>query len=504
MSASAQRYRVAVGALLFEGNTLSPVVSEIEDFENKYLERGAALVERLRESDTEMGGAIQTFELYRDRVETVPLMATHGGAGGRVSARAYAALREMLLEPLRAAGPVDALYLALHGAFIAAGTDDVEGDLLAAARAIVGPIPIAVSCDLHGHITPAMASHANLIVGYRHYPHDDAFDTGRRCAGLVLRTLEGRIRPVMRVRKAPMIVPAQKQRTKSTGPMGRMHALARTREAAGEVLALSYFPVQPWLDFPDVGFAAVAVTDGDAECADRAALGLAREAWQRRHEFDVALASPADAIARGLASDGAPFVLADAGDCVGGGATGDSALVLEALLEAAPHAPATIAIVDPETVADATRAGVGRHLRVRIGNKRDPVYGRPLEAQAEVVRLFDGSFTYSGGILGGVTASMGPSAVVRVGAVQVVVASESSYEYADEQFRAAGVDPWACKFVVVKNPMNFQQAYAGAADLTTLGTPGPTTADLRAPAWSAMTRPRYPLDDDFEPEFIGF
>jgi microcystin degradation protein MlrC len=497
----AKKFRIAIGALLFEGNTLSPVVTGLSAFRSKYLERGPDLIEKLRASNTEIGGAIQTLELAP--VEIVPLIATHGGAGGRVSAGALAELQGELLARLRTAGKVDAVFLALHGSFIAEGVDDMEGDLLALVREMVGPVPIAVTADLHGHITEKMAANSTAIIGYRHYPHDDTFDTGRRAAGLLLRTLNGQIKPVMRVCKAPMIVPAQKQRTKSNGPLAQMHALARGLEAIGDVLHLSYFPVQPWLDFDGLGFAAVAVADGSAAAAERAARRLAEEAWLRRHEFDVPLSSPKAAIEAGLARPESPIILADTADCVGGGAAGDSAIVLAALLREAPTAPSTVLIVDPETVGAAARAGAGTRIKVRLGNKLDPVYGAPVEAEARVERLLDGQFTYSGGVMGGVRASMGPSAVLQIGAAEVLVASESSYEYADEQFRAAGIDPRAKKFVVVKNPMNFQQAYDGAPAFT-LDTPGPTTANLRAPDWRRVKRPFFPLDDNFEPRFRLF
>ena len=124
-----------------------------------------------------------------------------------------------------------------------------------------------------------------------------------------------------------------------------------------------------------------------------------------------------------------------------------------------------------------------------------------MAAEAEVVRLFDGRFTYKGGLMGGVTATMGPSALLRVGAVEVVVSTYSSYEYADEQFRVAGVDARRCRFVVVKNPMNFQSAYDFAAATFFLNTPGPTTPELAGVPWERIRRPFYPLDDAPEPIF---
>ncbi len=491
--------RIAIGALLFEGNTLSPVVNELIDFQNKYCEDGPQLVARLRGQGVEMSGAIAVLEA--EGVEIVPLFASHGGAGGRVSAGAWRELKTRLLEPLRAAGEVDGVYLALHGAMVCQGEDDPEGAILEEARAIVGSVPIAVSTDLHAHVTRRMAELATFIVAYQLYPHDDVRETGERSARMLVDTLRGRVRPVMRVRKAPMIVPAPKQRTHGDTPMADFYRQARAREAAGEVLCASYLPVQPWMDFPDVGFTAAVITDDDPALADAIAKEMVREAWRRRAEFAVPLYTPQEAIRRGMEVGAGPVILSDTADCVGGGGSGDSAVVLRALLDAGLDVPATILIVDAETVRQAQTTGVGRRFAARIGNKLNPVYGPPVEAQAEVARLFEGRFTYTGGILAGGEATMGPSALLRVGAVRVVVSTHSSYEYADEQFLAAGVDPRACRFVVVKNPINAQTAYADAPAMFILDTPGPTSCNLVALPWQRISRPRYPLDDGFAPDF---
>jgi microcystin degradation protein MlrC len=492
-------FRIAIGALLFEGNTFSPVVTGVRDFHNKYFHSGQALVRSLRGGAVEMSGAISVLETANS--ELVPLFATHGGSGGRVSAVAYKKLRENLLSPLRAAGHLDGLYLGLHGAFLSQGIDDVEGDILEAARSIVGKAPIVISCDLHAHVTPTMTDLADMIIGYQHYPHDDARQTGERAAKLLLGALKGEIKPVMAVRKAPMIVPPPNSDTHGGGPMSKLNQWAREKETQGVALAISYFPVQPWLDLADVGFSAAVITNDDPEGADGMALQLCKEAWRRRHEFDMPLFRPNDAIRRGLAIEGGPVILSDTADCVGGGGSGDSAVVLRALLESRSDAPAVMLIVDPETVRQSERAGVGRRFHAFIGNKVDSRYGEPVEVEAEVIRLFDGQFSYTGGIMAG-PATMGPSAVIRVGPVNVVVSTYSSYEYADEQFLAAGVDPRHCKFVVVKNPMNYKAAYEYARAAMLLDTPGPTSCNLAALPWQHMSRPRFPLDDDFQPEFV--
>ena len=426
------KLRIAVGGLTFEGNSLSPVVADYRTCERFLLKQGEELVRDLAGKGTEMSGALYTLGLSEE-VEVIPLIDADLGSAGRVDRGAYERLRGMLLDRLRAAAPIDGLYLRLHGAFVVEGENDIEGGLLKDARRLVGEdVPIAVSLDLHGNITPEMAAHATFMIGYRHYPHDDCFDTGRRTVGLLLQTLRGRIDPVMRVRKVPLLAGCQNQRTKGHGPLVDLHAKARAREATGEVLAASYFPVQHGLDFSGTSFGVVAVSDGDPEAADRVALELARDVWDRRHDFDVPTLTPEAAISRGLATDAKPIVLSEGSDCVGGGAYGDSTIVLKALLEHAGGASACILIVDPETVGAAKRTGVGGNLSVRIGNKHSAWYGRPLAVEAKVVGLLSGRFTYATGCYEGLEADMGPSALLEVGGVKVVVSSQPTYEQAAE------------------------------------------------------------------------
>lgn len=496
-----KRHRIAVGALLFEGNTLSPVVSDIADFANRYLLRDGEVLTGLAATNTEIAGALELLRLREANI--VPLIATNGGSGGRVAAAAYAQFKDEMLTRLLGALPVDGIYLALHGAFIAQGLDDVEGDLLAAVRMLVGPaVPISVSLDLHAHITPAMTRLADVIVGYQHYPHDDTYETGRRACGLLLGTLDGRFKPVMRACRAPLLLPAQKQRTKGTGPMAEAFARARAVEVTGAALAASYFCVQPWLDLPDLGFTVVVVTDDDGDGAGWIARDMAEWAWNRRRDFAVPTVVPAIAIRHALANSDGLVVLADPSDCVGGGASGDSAIALQALLDHAGDVPSAIQIVDPSAVRQAEIVGIGAQIAVGLGNKLDPAYGAPVHVEATVRRLFDGRFTYAGGLMGGVTASMGPSAVLAIGAIQALVTSAAAYEYGAEQFLAAGIDPAALKFIVVKNPMNFQQAFAGAPSFV-LSTPGPTTPDLARIPWQRLSRPCYPADEDFVPNFVA-
>jgi microcystin degradation protein MlrC len=484
--------RFAVGALLFEGNTFSPVVARRADFAAKYLHEDSAMLDALRGTGTEIGGAIDEAAAGGDIL--VPLIATHGGAGGRVAAETTREFVSTLLARIAALPPVDGIYLALHGAFVSQDSLDVEGELLRAVRALRPGVPLAVSCDLHAHVTDAMLAHCDVLTGYRHYPHDDTHETGRRALAMLREIVAGRLKPVMVRCRLPLIVPAQKQRTRGDGPMAELRALAEEL-TAGPIRDIAHFCVQPWIDAPGLGFTTVVTAHDDAAAAEAIAARVAAAMWDRRHRFLVDTLAPAAAIARGLATEGL-VVLADAADCVGGGASGDSAAALRALLAHAPGIPAAIHLADGVAAAAALAAGPGARIGIGIGNRRDPAYGAPLQVEAEVLRPAPESFVYAGGLMRGVRAETGPSAVLRVGAVDVLVTSNACYEYGDEAFATAGIDARARKFVVVKNPMNYQQTYAGAAAMFILDTPGPTTPNLAGLDFRAVERPLFPLDPD--------
>jgi microcystin degradation protein MlrC len=491
--------RIAIGGLLFEGNTLSKVRTELIDFQNKYLVSGHDMIGALAKTNVEIAGAICTVNSAG--FEVVPLIATHGGAGGRVTAACYSELKKMLMDSLLSAGKLDGVYLALHGAMICENEDDAEGDILSSVRSIIGGIPLSVSCDMHAHITTRMIEACSILVGYQHYPHDDTFETGARAAGLLVRTVKGEIAPTTRARKVALLSAPVSQGTREQGPMQEIYRWCRGVEASGRVLALSYFPVQPWLDMEDTGFAGVAVTDNNPEAAADVAFDLVGLAWTKRHEFEARVMDAQLALEEGLAIAGQPVVLSDVSDCAGAGAAGDSSRMLGAYLQSGIEAPLLIHIVDSEIVEVAWSIGVGGTVTGCLGNKIDDSYGVPLPIEGVVTRLFEGEFTYAGGLLGGVRASMGRGAVLSIGNAVAVVSSHSAYEYGDEHFRAAGQDVGKFKFVVVKNPMNFKQAYAWAPKQLLVNLKGASTSDLRSVVWQRIQRPVFPLDDQESPVF---
>jgi microcystin degradation protein MlrC len=491
--------RVALASFEFEGNTLSSQIHRRDEFARKVLAEGSEMVAAIEGRDLAVTGALQALEA--EQIEVIPILVAHGGSGGRVEAGFYRDILRRILAGI-ARQPLDGVFLALHGAMICEGENDPEGELIAAVRAIVGPdVPVAASLDLHAHVTPRMAAAADILVGYETYPHVDAHGTGRRAAELLAGAVHRRIRPVTRLRRIDALVPVAGGATSGDAPMADVRRLARQAEQDGRVLSASYFPVQPWLDIDDLGIAGVAVTDGDPAGAERAAEEMVRAMWDRRRDFEIPCLSPDDAVRKAAALPGR-VLISDAPDCVGGGAPGDAPAMLAALLRHALDVPSAVLVVDPDASALAHQLGVGSPIRTRIGSSLDPRFHPPVAVEAFVESLHDGHFTYSGGISAGTPGQMGPTAVLRAGAVAIVVPTYATYEYGDEQYRAAGVDIRTCKIATLKNPMNFRTLLDGDTDWIMVGGPGPTTPDLSSINWRVKKRPFWPCDDQADPVFM--
>ncbi len=488
-------FRIAVGSIYQEGNSFVNTRTDLDLFQNSYLLERDELLE-LAATQTEVAGVLSVCDV--EGVEVVPLLAASSVPGGPLTDACYSYLRDSLLGPLASSQHVDGVILALHGAMLTESETDPEGEILKDVRAIVGPsVPVVATLDLHAYVTPRMVEYASALVSFAHYPHDDTFSTGERGARLLLDALRGTTNPTMAVAKAPMVVSACNSQTFGSGPMVGLTARARELEKRSEILSVSCVPVQPHLDVEGMGCTAVVVTDDDRELAESTAQSLAKEFWTRRAEFAPQVLPVAQAVDRGRTDSGGPVLLVDASDCAGGGAPGDSVALLGDLLGLDLTETAYVMVVDADGVASCVRAGIGNHVTLDLGYRSDPSWGRPVNVGGIVRTLSDGRFRYTGGPYGGTWASMGVSAVLQTGTIEVLITSLPTYDWADEQYRAAGMDVRGAKFVGVKNPMNYRLAYKDVAVASYLvDTPGPTVADIRRLNFHKMRRPFFPFDDE--------
>lgn len=492
--------RIAIGQISQESNAFVTWRTELPHFQNSYLFEGDDLF-TLAASQTEVAGALRSG--LGGNVEIVPLIATRSVSGGPLSASCYADLRSRLLASVKEAEALDGVFLSLHGSMLADGEDDPEGDLLQAVRALVGEgIPIVATLDLHANITQRMIDHASALVAYTHYPHDDAMTTGERGMRLLLQAVEGEAQPVMVMAKVPMLVAGSNGQTFGGAPMHQFEQRARAWETTPRVLSVSNLHVHPYLDQPGLGCGGVVITDGDPELAEEIARQIAIGFWERRQELMPEVFSVADAVALGHTLEG-PIVLVDTADCCGGGAAGDSIAVLRELLALGVQETTYLMVVDPEAAAICISAGREAEVTLPVGYSIDPSWGDPIIVTGVVTTISDGRFLYEGGLFGGTWGSMGPSAVLRIGGIHLLVMSEPTYDWLDEQYRAAGLDPRRAKFIGAKNPMNYRFAYGSIASaMLVVDTPGPTPAHVLDLPYERIDRPAYPFEDSPVPPRI--
>ncbi|MBA3891146.1 MAG: M81 family metallopeptidase [Gemmatimonadaceae bacterium] len=487
--------RIAVGQLKQESNHFNPKLCELEHFEANGVLYGDDVLEGFG-PNTELGGAIG--ELRQHGAQLVPLLLARSVSYGPLTPECFAHLADELVTRLERAGDVDGVYISFHGAMAVTDDDDPEGTVLERVRAVVGPdVPIASSYDLHAHMSPKICRNATIVEGYRTYPHDDGFETGARAASFLVRAVRGEITPKLSITRMNMLVPGTNQQT-TYGPAALLWFQAKAAIAKGDVLSASIFCGHSKLDVPEHGFAVVTLTDDDAATGAKLGEAIAAKAWDIRDEFAVQCVPPDEAIERALAVDRGPVVLVDLGDVPGGGSTGDSNALLAAMLRGGVDRlkePSQVSIVDPAVVERCHEAGVGAELTVDIGCSMQPSLGDPISVTGVVTTLHDGRFVYAMGNLAGSPGSMGRCAVLKIGAIHVLVSTYPSYEYADEQYRAVGLDMDRCRITVARAGMNFKLAFQCRARHTILvDSPGPTAVDLTRLPFERVTRPTYPFD----------
>ncbi len=489
--------RIAIGEIKQETNTFSPLPTTLAAFEEQYLRRGNEVLTAFGEARVEIPGMLDT--LGAAGAEPVPLLAAFAVARAALTRPTFDRLLGELLDRLRAALPVDGLLLALHGATVVEDDPDAEGAILAAVRQVVGPdLPIGVSLDLHGHITPRMVQHATFLIGYQEYPHIDMYETGERTARLLLATVAGERRPVTVLAKRPLLVNAVNGRT-SDGPLHAVWLRARDMERNGEVLHASLFPVQPWLDLPDIGFAAVVVGDGDRPAAQAAADELADMVWYRRAEFEPSLLTVEDAIRVGLDAPTGLTVVGDPGDAPSSGAAADNPTILRSLLQMGAdksNRPIYLTLCDPEAVRQASEAGPNADVTLAVGHSLSRADGDPVTVRGRVMGLGDGVCRLTGAGATGLTVQLGPTAVLAIGAIRLCLRSRPGMEWDPAVYTCVSLDPRDAGLVFVKSPSHFRVAYADLADrLVVADTPGAACANLRRLPFRRVTRPLYPLDE---------
>jgi len=481
--------RVGIIGLEHETNTFRSAPTLLGEFT---ITRGAELLAE-RGRRTYAGGMFDGIAAIG--AEAVPLVIAGAQPSGPIAADAYAVLRAELVAAA-ASVPLDALVVQLHGAGVAEGVDDIEADLGEALRAALGSeMPMVGSLDLHANLTPATVAPWTALSCVKFYPHTDMYERGREAAEWLAHVWAGE-RLQTRVLQLPwLLLPT------ATSVDGTAAAIERCDAAELEpgVLDATFVHGFPLADGPQVGASVLVTTLADTADADDVAHRLAKEVWPLRERCHVEMFGVREAVQVALDhmaadDDHRPVVIAETSDNPGGGGVGDGTHLLRALLEA--DTPAVFAsIVDPEVARLAHAGGVGATLQVSLGGRLDPTSGQPIDMEATVVALGDGAYEVRGV---GWQVRLGPSVLLRIGAVDVVVTSGNQQVFDDGPFTMVGVDVRRRPLVALKSANHFREYYRriSKAIVPALG-PGLSHQSTDLP-WERVRRPIWPLDPTVE------
>lgn len=534
--------RVALAGLFEEVNTFAVETMGLATITHNMTTgfqqwKDQALIDDHKGTQSYMGGFIAALE-ESPEVEIVPTVLWSFGGGPTVESGAYQQMKQDILAALAAAMPLDAIALQLHGACIAEGVDDVEGDLANAIRQQVGPnVKLVCALDHHGNVTDLLLQQADLLTAVYHYPHTDMYDAAYRAAKLIPDMVKGTVKPCGHFEHLPFIPQCHSTLD------GNAHAPIRQKveefTKRDGLYEFSYFYAFP---FADISFNSPTVNcwATSPELAASTAKEFAAWVWENRQQFVLEPISAAAAVQQALTilveqgriqsnevnrpiifedslarlasadqelagSSGflpdqnapGPIVIAEKSDNTGGGAPGDATHLLWELIKNNVQQAAVCALRDPDTVKQAMQAGVGSIIEVELGGKLSKLSGNPVRGKAYVKSISDGRYTVVSPMGQGAKFDVGPAVGLVIEGIDVAVISGSMQAFDHAQMKLVGFDYRDYRIIVVKSTNHFRAWWSGVASkIIDCDPPGIHSNDLTTLTFTKKTRKLYPLDAD--------
>jgi microcystin degradation protein MlrC len=490
--------RLAALGLAHETNTFASAATDYASFEESGILRGDEIVRDYAESHATMAGFLDARRLAG--VDVVPLLFTFTNPTGTITTDAFERICGEMLRLLREQGPWDGVLLAQHGAAVSEEFPDMDGEVAARVRALVGPdVPIGMAPDMHANLSQKMIDNTTATVVYRTNPHLDPRPRGLECAQLIVHTIKGEIRPVQALEMPPVVINIVKQFTGEEPMRGIVEDAEQAMRRPG-VLSASVAEGYPYADVVEMGMAFLAIADGDQAAARDAARWMARRAWDKRAQFVADTPDPETALRAAMAAPNGPIVLMDVGDNIGGGSPADSTILLETAQRLGVRSYLQT-LRDPESVTACVAAGVGATVSLRVGGKTDNRHGQPVAVTGTVRRISDGKFEEPTPTHGGFRFfNGGPTVVLETEDDHTLVLTTRLIGNTSlQQMYSVGVRPESKHVVVAKGVVSPRPAYAPiAAQVVLVNSPGVTTSDLSQFTYHRRRRPLYPFEEDAE------
>jgi microcystin degradation protein MlrC len=476
--------RIFIAGLDTETNTFSPIPTSVRGFEDGFLARGDAT----RRPENYCSAQLHVWRRLAETMgyHVIEGLCSYAEPAGVITRPAYESLREEILEGLRQAMPVDIVLLALHGAMVADGYDDCEGDILTHVRRIAGPAAvIGAELDLHCHITDAMVTQATALVAYKEYPHVDIPERAAELFKLCADAAEGHTRPRMAAFDCRMIGTFRTTEQPLRAFVDKMKAM----EGKDGILSVSLGHGFPYGDVKDEGVKTLVIADHDEAKARAVAKELGMEVFAMREAIAPKFLTIDEALDQALAHNGNPVVIADTADNAGGGAPGDSTFFLRRILERGITDVASGYYWDPIAVRFCMDAGVGATLDLRVGGKCGPMSGDPVDLKVTVRGMAD-MVTQR---FGDAPDPMGPSVWISAKGIDLVLTTLRTQVFHPEGMTKLGIDLSRRKIVVVKSTQHFHAGYAPIASrVLYAAAPGTLSKDFAKIPYRHLTRPLWP------------
>ena len=478
--------RVFAACLVTETNTFSPLPTGLASFRDRGYFPAGTYPDHMLFYAGPLWAARQRAK-ERGWVLSEGMVASAQPAGATTRA-AYEELREELLNDLKRAMPVDLVVLGLHGAMVAHGYPDCEGDILSRVRAIVGSrTVIGVELDPHCHLSDAMIANSDLMICFKEYPHTDVAERAFELVDLCAAQVEGKIHPVASMVDCEMIVTMHTTRQPVRGFVDRIQKL----EGKDGILSISIAHGFAWGDTPDMGTKVLVYSDADKSSGDQLARKLADELIGMREQLQAHYPDVDTALDQALSVEQGLVVMADSADNPGGGGAGDSTFVLRRVLDRGVSPVALGPLWDPVAVRIAFDAGIGATLPMRVGGKTGPTSGAPVDAEWEVMALMRNMqmSSLSGGAIG-----LGDCACIRTNGVSVLLTTLRNQALGTDLFTQLGCILGDQRIVVVKSSQHFHAAFAPLASAVIyVSAPGSVPIDLSTLEYKNARLPKWPL-----------
>jgi microcystin degradation protein MlrC len=482
--------RIFTAALATETNTFSPICIDRRAFEDSlYAPPGEhPATPTLCTAPITVGRKVCTDKGWT----LIEGTAAWADPAGLINRQAFESLRDEILDQLRAAMPVDAVVLGLHGAMVADGYLDPEGDLLTRIREIIGPdILLCAELDPHSHLTAKRVAAADFFVVFKEFPHTDFVDRAEDLWRIAVDTLEGRVKPVMSVFDCRMIDVFPTSREPMRSFVDRLVAIERVDP---EVLSLSVIHGFMAGDVPEMGTKTIVVTDGHPEKGAMLARELGLDLFAKRGTFMMPQIDEKAALDQALAYPEGPVVIADMWDNPGGGTAGDATVILEEMLARGVTNAAVGMIWDPIAVQICMAAGEGAEIPLRFGAKSAPGTGHPIDGLVKVVNVVPNAEMRFGDSI----APFGDAAHINLNGIDIILSSVRVQSYDPSLFTALGINPTAKHLLVIKSTNHFYAAFSQIASeilYCAAGTPYPNNPantayrHVRRDIWPIMANP---------------